>query len=157
VNCLYSGNPEQPGGHGLLNNLLDAYLLATRYRAHGLLDLITDSVREFTMENVIGFELLDSTIWRHTLELVQQRRLAHVVAPLPLHRPENCKVNIYLVQKDCMDINNRGIDAVERSHPGLGPFLPDNTYSLEKCSIRELARLARDGRGPDPATTQGLK
>lgn len=140
-----------------LRSLLDAYLLATRYRAQGLPDLIMDSVRQYIRGKVVRFDLLDYAMEQHASELDQQQDRTQHGPTLPLDRPENCKIIIYLIHQILWDIATRGIEKYETHNRGLEAFLGQENHGLKMRLIRELARLARDGKGPDPATPEGLK
>lgn len=94
---LYGQTVKTPTTRESFKTLWDVYLLATKYKAHGLPDLIMDSVRQYCSRKRIGFNFLDHALKRHTLEVGQRQEQTEGRTPPPLNLPQDCRIIIYLI------------------------------------------------------------
>jgi hypothetical protein len=80
--------------------MVDTYLLATRYRAQGLPDLIMDGMREYHRNHTIRFALLGYALQHHDDENdLQQGEAVEGASPAPLNDPMRCRMITYLVHQ----------------------------------------------------------
>ena len=154
---LYEKPIGVPASPAVLRKFLDTYLLATRYKAFSLLDRIMDGVRQYPLGKVVKFEFLTYALDRHTIHLNQQPPQVVGGAPRPLGLPQNCKIIIYLIDKIIWDIVDQGLEIWKRDNPGFDGVFVQNAEGIQTSLFSALARLGTDGKGPDPATPEGVK
>ena len=141
VHWLYNAPPSQPKTPSQCKTLIQAYLLALKYRAIGLQNLLLDCIRRFHVDRQVNFDLL-------------------FIYLLNRHGDDvDCKLIRYFVDQIANEIADASIEEFDSTNAGLDFFLRDRPQGLVRSALfHALAKIATDGKNGrkivDPAVAQ---
>lgn len=141
VHWLYNVPPETPKAASQCKTLIQAYLLALKYRAVGLQNLLLDCIRHYHSEHQVNFDLF-------------------FIYLLNRHGDDpDCKLIKYFVDQIAYEIADSGVDDFDFANAGFDYFMRERPQGLVRTALlHALARIATAGKNGgkivDPAITQ---
>ena len=131
VNWLYNKAPTVPKSQAQAKTLIQAYLIALKYQAYPLQDLIVDCLRRHFAENTFSFDQL-------------------FIYLLNRHGDDpHCKLIRYFVDQVAYEIYSRGYQPfkTEGGNLGIDTFLKDRVGGVVRQALFiALAKLAHQAK-----------
>ena len=129
VDWLYNTPPKDPKTPNQCKTLIQAYLLALKYRAQGLQNLLLDCVRRFHIEHGVNFDMLFIYLLNRHGDDVE------------------CKLIRYFVDQIAYEIADTGMEEFDASNGGLEYFLRERPQGQVRAAlVHALGNLATAGK-----------
>jgi hypothetical protein len=141
VEWLYNTPPKDPKTPTQCKTLIQTYLLALKYRAQGLQNLLLDCIRRFHIENQVNFDML-------------------FVYLLNRHGDDvECKLIKYFVDQIAYEIADTGVEEFDSANGGFEYFLRERPQGKVRTALMHaLGKIAAAGKSGkkimDPALAQ---
>lgn len=141
VEWLYNTPPKDPKTPAQCKTLIQTYLLAMKYRALGLQNLLVDCIRRFHTERQVNFDMLFIYLLnRHGDDI-------------------ECKLIRYFVDQIAYEIADTGVEEFDSANGGFEYFLRDRPQGKVRTALMHaLGKIAEAGKGGrkimDPAVAQ---
>lgn len=144
VDWLYNTPPKDPKTPNQCKTLIQAYLLALKYRGQGLQNLLLDCIRRFHIEHGVNFDMLFIYLLNRHGDDVE------------------CKLIRYFVDQIAYEIADTGMAEFDASNGGLEYFLRDRPQGRVRAALMhamgDLATAGKSGKklvDPAVATQHG--
>lgn len=141
VEWLYNTPPKDPRTPGQCKTLVQAYIIALRYEAESLQDLLIECIRRFHIEHQVKFDIFIYLLNRHGDDV-------------------NCKLIQYFVDQIAYEIAHGGIEGFDENNLGFDNFLKDRPGGglVRAALVHALANIATKGKNGgkiiDPAVVR---
>jgi len=141
VEWLYNTPPEDPRNPSQCKTLIQAYLLALKYRATGLQNLLLDCIRRYHRAHAVNFDLF-------------------FIYLLNRHGDDpECKLVRYFVDQIAYEIADSGVEEFDSTNAGFDYFMAERSEGRVRTAlVHALGKIATAGKGGskivDPAIAQ---
>jgi hypothetical protein len=131
VDWLYNTPPQPPKSAAQCKILIQAYLLALKYRALGLQNLLLNCIRKWHTENSVNFDFFIYLLNRHEDDV-------------------SCKLIMYFVDQIAYEMADTGVKAFDSSNSNLEYFLRDRSQGKVRTALfHALGNIAQAGKNGD--------
>lgn len=141
VHWLYNAAPQDPKTASQCKVLIQAYLLALKYSAKGLQNLLLDCIRRYHIENQVNFDLF-------------------FIYLLNRHGDDaDCKLIKYFMDQIAYEIMDSGIEEFDSANAGFDFFMRERPQGVVRTALfHVLSKLStkahHGGKNGDPAVAK---